>query len=128
MSFRYTRKDCQEQLERLAAALDKPIYDPERYPDPQIGSWRLDYNGVYGGYVIEEIYGDRWSAATGITMPLGYRRRNADTFVSTINFAIDCIELAIGREALQARMAPYYRAQAAKTPNYSGPRRTKKGA
>lgn len=124
MSFRYTRKGCQSQFERLAAALDKPIYDPDRYPDPQIGSWRLDHNGVYGGYVIEESF----NGYGGITMPLGYRRRNADTFVSTITFALDCIELAIGREALQARLAPFYRAQAAKTPTYSGPRRARKGA
>ena len=124
MSFRYTRKDCQEQLERLAAALDKPLYDPDRYPDPQVGSWRLDYAGGYGGYVIEELYNE----GGAVTMPLGYRRRNADTFVSTINFALDCIELALGREALQPRMAAFYRAQDAKTPSYSGPRRTKKGA
>ena len=124
MPFRYTRKGCQIQMERLAAALDKPIYDPVRYPDPQVGSWRLDYNGVYGGYVIEE----RFNENGAVTMPLGYRRRRADDFIATITFALDCIELAIGREALQARMAAFYRAQDAKTPTYAGPRRTKKGA
>ncbi len=106
---RYTRKDAEAAFGRLLAALDKPPYDWTTHE----GGWLLDYNGVYGGYVVAErrrYPGPNGTSGIGESYPLGYHRRSAREFVEAVTFALDCIEQTIGQEAFQQRMAPYYRA------------------
>jgi len=53
-----------------------------RYDD--VGGWRLDYNPVYGGIVIEEIVNE----GGGVSHPFGDRRLAPGEFLRTIMFAL----------------------------------------
>lgn len=67
-----------------------------------VGVWMLDYNPVYGGYVIEEMDNE----AGGVSQPFGATRRSARDFVSACNFAMDAIRIASRetRAALESTM------------------------
>jgi hypothetical protein len=52
----------------------------EKYND--VGGYRLDYNPIYGGYVIERIE----STGGGISCPFGHGRLKASEFVQQLNF------------------------------------------
>jgi hypothetical protein len=84
MSDRYTRKDAESAFVRLREVCGKR--HAESYGD--VGGWRLDYNGVYGGFVVEEIVNE----GGGITHPLGEGRRRARDFVDAVRFATRVIE------------------------------------
>ena len=102
MAERYTRKDVDSALGRLAAALGKPVghyrtlapgEESNMYPSSTYstvpGGWALDHNPTYGGYVIHEIAdvpGETW-----IREPFGTERRSAREMVSVIRFALDTL-------------------------------------
>jgi hypothetical protein len=97
---RFTRKDARRAFERLAEATGATIADPTwAIDDPRReGAWTLDYNGVYGGFVIcayvksTTIEGHA-QTYTAITNPLGMERRPAREFWYTVHFAIRVLEL-----------------------------------
>lgn len=88
---RYTRKDAERAFERLIHAINGRI--ATSYND--VGAYRLDWNGIYGGGVIEEIT----SEGGGVRQPFGMMRRNAREFCEAVRFAIDAIQL---KEAVNA--------------------------
>ena len=53
-----------------------------------VGAWRLDYNGVYGGYVVEEIV----NSSGGVSLPLGEGRRKATEMWYAMHFALRTLE------------------------------------
>lgn len=81
---RYTRKDAERAFDLLCKATGhrKAV----AYND--VGGWQLDYNGVYGGYVIHAIVND----GGGVTEPFGSMRRPAREFCSTVTFAIRALD------------------------------------
>lgn len=105
MSDRYTRKDAEHAFARLASALGKTWSDREgklwhgNYWEPApagqlwervrsenraaVGAWSLDYNPVYGGFVIEEMH----NAGGGVSQPFGSMRRTAREFCDAVYFA-----------------------------------------
>jgi hypothetical protein len=105
MSERYTRKDAERAFDLLRSTLGKK---PGHYEDndgtPPEGSvmvgdgsyrtipggWALDWNSTYGGGVIEELLSGR----TGVTRPLGSRRRNAREFCDAVHFALNVLREA----------------------------------
>ena len=52
-----------------------------------IGNWSLDYNSVYGGYVIEEMY----NKSGGVSQPFGSRRHSANQLIVMMRFAMDSL-------------------------------------
>lgn len=85
MADRYTKRDAVAAFERLMKATgNRPA---QSYKD--VGGWVLDHNGIYGGYVVEQIYNENGA----ITQPFGYRRRTAREFCDVVNFACQAIEL-----------------------------------
>ena len=52
----------------------------------------LDYNGIYGGYVVEEIHNENGA----ISHPFGYMRRSARDFCDTVNFALRAMDARDG--------------------------------
>ncbi len=58
----------------------------ESYQD--VGAWRVDYVGCYGGYVVERID----NSSGGVSHPFGIIRRNAREMYQAMHFAIDAVE------------------------------------
>ena len=58
-----------------------------------VGVWMLDHNGIYGGYVIHEMYNDHG----GVYEPFGGMRRSAGDFCAAVNFAMSALGLREGR-------------------------------
>lgn len=84
MSDRYTRRDAIAAFNRLMQATGhRPATG---YKD--VGGWVLDYNGIYGGYVIHEMLNENGA----VSEPFGTMRRSARDFCSTVNFACRAIE------------------------------------
>lgn len=81
---RYTRKDAERSFWQLCASLGKRVAGS--YND--VGAWTLDYNSVYGGYVVHEISTD----GGGVSEPFGSQRRPAREFCSCVNFTIRALE------------------------------------
>lgn len=54
-----------------------------------VGAWELDHNGIYGGYVINEI-----SSSGGVNQPFGPVRMKASSFVDAMRFAMRAIDNA----------------------------------
>jgi hypothetical protein len=52
-----------------------------------VGAYRLDHNGIYGGWNIEEIVTD----GGGIRHPFGAMRRNNRDMYDTLHFASDAL-------------------------------------
>jgi hypothetical protein len=86
MSERYTRKDAERALGRLAVATGHRIADS--YND--VGGWTLDYASCYGGFVVHEVYNE----TGGISLPFGHERRTAREFCDAVRFALYAIEQA----------------------------------
>lgn len=89
--MRYTDKDCKKWAKDLADILGKKFDDycwtEENGKNKAIvGCWRLSYNPIYGGCVIEEIVNE----AGGASRPLGERLPPRE-FVNAVNFAIKAI-------------------------------------
>ena len=53
-----------------------------------VGGWRLDYNGVYGGYVIEQIF----NSSGAVSQPFGSSRRKAQEMWYSMHFAMRALE------------------------------------
>ena len=85
---RYTRKDAEAAFERLIKAIGGRI--ATKYND--VGAYRLDWNGVYGGGNIELIT----SVQGGVRQPFGAQRRNAREFCKAVRFAIDALQMFQG--------------------------------
>jgi hypothetical protein len=83
--IRYNRKDAERAFERLCVLLGRN--QATGYND--VGGWRLDYNGAYGGYQVQEIVND----AGAITCPLGDMRRNAREFCEAVALAERALEI-----------------------------------
>lgn len=87
--MRYSRKDAERAFERLCALLDKEasVYgrDGARWA---IGAWRLDFDGAYGGYQVQEIVNSQGA----VTCPLGDMRRTAREFCESVYFVQRCLE------------------------------------
>lgn len=83
---RTTEAHVESAFKRLCAVTGHRV--ATSYND--VGAWRLDHNGSYGGFVVEEIIG-----TTGaVTRPLGDKRRSAREFYDAAWFAINAIESA----------------------------------
>lgn len=94
MSERFTKKDAEKALERLCELMGRPKGHYRKLAEGEVapagavvtgvngqfctipGGWELDYNPIYGGYVVEEILEN----STGITQPFGANRRSARDF------------------------------------------------
>jgi hypothetical protein len=83
---KYTRKDAEAAFDRLIKAIGGRI--ATSYND--VGAYRLDWNGVYGGGNIEQIT----SESGGVRQPFGAQRRNAREFCDSVRFAVDALEQA----------------------------------
>jgi hypothetical protein len=53
-----------------------------------IGGYRLDHNGTYGGWVIEQNVNE----SGGISHPFGYTRMTGGEIVNTMMFAMNAID------------------------------------
>lgn len=85
MSDRYTRKDAEAAFTRLISAIGGRV--ATSYKD--VGAYRLDWNGTYGGGNIELIIND----GGGVSQPFGMMRRNAREFCESVNFAMHAVSL-----------------------------------
>jgi hypothetical protein len=112
MSDRYTRKDAEAAFARLASALGKTWSDQhgklwkgnywEAVEDgtlwsregtanrARVGAWALDHNGVYGGFVIHEMFNE----GGGVSEPFGGVRRSAREFCDAVYFAENALRAA----------------------------------
>lgn len=76
--MRRTKKDLMKIFNRFCTAMGKEPYESlkefiDSSKSSDIGSWRLDYIGCYGGYCIEEIENDKGEIShplTGNRLPL----------------------------------------------------------
>jgi galactokinase/mevalonate kinase-like predicted kinase len=80
MSERYTRKDAERALERLAEATGHRI--ATSYSD--VGGWTLDYAACYGGFSIEQVHNEQGA----VSKPFGERRYPAREFCEMVQFAL----------------------------------------
>jgi hypothetical protein len=84
MGERYTHKDCERAVKRLAELLGKPTdaygKDDDGKLQANIGAWYLDYNSIYGGAIINEIV----NKGGGITHPMGEGRMKPYDFCRMI--------------------------------------------
>jgi hypothetical protein len=109
MSQRFTRKDAERAFARLAFTLGKTWSDrsghlysgPYWAPVPAgelwtrvgsdyvatVGAWMLDYNPVYGGFVIHQMGNE----GGGVSCPMGHTRKPAREFCEAVRFAIDAL-------------------------------------
>lgn len=83
--MRTSRKEINSVFEMLCQALGKK--QTQNYND--IGTWSIDHNPYYGGYVIEEVHNE----GGGITHPFGETRHSAYEFVTAMRFALRAITL-----------------------------------
>jgi hypothetical protein len=83
---KYTRKDAEAAFDRLIKAIGGRV--ATSYKD--VGAYRLDWNGTYGGGNIELIV----SEGGGVSQPFGMQRRNAREFCDSVRFAMDALEQA----------------------------------
>ena len=81
MSDRYTRKNAEAAFDRLITAIGGRV--AEKYND--VGAYRLDWNGAYGGGNIERISNEQG----GVSLPFGMRRHNAREFCEMVSFTMD---------------------------------------
>jgi hypothetical protein len=81
--MKYTKNDAVKAYELLRNTLGRA--EAKRYN--QIGAWKLDYNYVYGGYVIHQID----NIHGGVLCPMGTDRKTAREFVRAIHFALDVL-------------------------------------
>lgn len=103
--MRYSRKDAESAFEQLCVLLGKSTdvtcstartangTDLERHEARgwrwNVGAWRLDYNGAYGGYQVQEIFND----SGGVSCPLGDLRRTAREFCESVYFVRRALEV-----------------------------------
>lgn len=90
MSDRYTRKDAEAAFNRLISAIGGRV--AKDYKD--VGAYRLDWNGSYGGGNIERISNE----PGGVSQPFGANRRNAREFCDAVRFALDTLAVHQGNQ------------------------------
>lgn len=82
---RITKKQVKGIFELVCMDLGIPFKEVWRQKDGKntaiIGAWYLDYNPVYGGYVINEMVNE----AGGVTCPLGYNRMPTREFYNFLH-------------------------------------------
>ena len=83
---RTTKADMQRAMEHLAEATGAHV--AKDYKD--VGGWRVDYNPIYGGAVIEEIVNN----GGGVTRAFTDRRVPPDMFCHCCQFAARAIARA----------------------------------
>jgi len=84
MTYRSTKTELNEVFSLFCKAIGKRV--ATTYNDN--GAWTLDYAKEYGGYVIQEIIGDRGARET----PLGDQRYSATELVERMRFALRWLE------------------------------------
>ena len=77
--MRTTHKLVLSKFKRFIKAIDGSI--AESYDD--VGAYELDYNAVYGGYVINKLCNIKGA----ITQPFGSTRHKAAAFYDLLDFA-----------------------------------------
>lgn len=92
---RYTRKDAEIALKRLGTVMGKQVgncwfKNREGKWISNVGCWNLDYNPIYGGCVVTEIYNE----GGAITHPFGSMRRSPREFYDAIWMTIRGIEMS----------------------------------
>lgn len=120
MSERYTQRDAQLAMERLAVALRKPYASGEIVMRPKsdpkegyeyagklwlrigagqtsflvayIGAWHIDYNPIYGGVVIHVMSNEHG----GVGNPFGSTRHTPRAFCELVWFALDALAIKEG--------------------------------
>ena len=85
MNRRYTLKEVEGIVDEFMSMLDIP----KARDCSDVGGWRLDYNPIYGGYVIEQIHNE----FGGVEMPFGHSRKGAKELVETLWFARQAIRI-----------------------------------
>lgn len=90
MAERYTKRDAMAAFSRLLVACGKR--EATSYSD--VGGWQLDHNGIYGGYVVEEIHNEHGA----ISHPFGSMRRSARDFCDAVNFALRAMDARDGEK------------------------------
>ncbi len=80
---RYTRKDAEKALQRLADATGHRL--AESWND--VGGWELDYNPTYGGCVINEISNE----GGAVSQPFGCQRHSPREFCDMVRFGIHAL-------------------------------------
>ncbi len=105
--MRVKRAGLESAVQRLAERLGKP-QGPAWTRDEKtgrntarVGVWELDYNPIYGGYVVEEIHNE----AGGICRPLGDTRMKGEQFLEAlymVNRALDIQDAAVLAEFKEA--------------------------
>jgi hypothetical protein len=95
--FRYTKTHAVQAFLRLAAAVGVPHNaDAAGYSGSPEGTWWLDHEPVYGGYVIQEAFrltNRDGLVGQGVSSPLGHTRRSAREFVQAVDFALDVLRV-----------------------------------
>ena len=81
--MRYGKRDATMAFERLVAALGGRV--AQHHAD--VGAYRLDLAGCYGGYVVEVIT----SESGAVNRPFGMARRPAREFCQAVSFALDVL-------------------------------------
>ncbi len=99
MSERFTKKDAERAAARLCRLFNRQpghymtlsegqaplpgawVSDNGRFASIP-GGWELDYNAIYGGYVLEQIDDQ---GGTGVSRPFGDERRSARDFWRMVN-------------------------------------------
>ena len=85
MADRVTKEMVVAQVDRLMKMLGG--HWAKDYKD--VGGWELDYNSIYGGYVINTIY----NVGGAVAQPFGAMRRNAREMYDTLYFAMEVLRL-----------------------------------
>lgn len=82
-TVRYTRKSVESVFDLLLETIGGRR--AASYKD--VGAYQLDYNSLYGGYVIHRIVNDNG----GVSTPFGLERCSAREFVARVAFLRDGI-------------------------------------
>jgi hypothetical protein len=83
MATRYTKKDADKCLVRLAHAMGGRV--AKSFDD--VGGLRIDYEPIYGGVNVEEIS----NKSGGISQPFGIMRWKPEAFCHAVRMAEDVV-------------------------------------
>ncbi|KKK79404.1 hypothetical protein LCGC14_2833860 [marine sediment metagenome] len=86
MTERYTKKDAERSLVRLADTLGKRLTKFDHTPE-DIGTYYLDYNPTYGGCRVNKVCNEGY----GVDTPFGMSRCKPSEFCRCVEYAIGAI-------------------------------------
>lgn len=93
MVDRYTKRDAQRCLERLAKMFKREHTEcwvkVDGKTEAKVGCWYLDHNAIYGGGLVEEIANKRGI----VSEPFGSQRRKPREFCDTVDFVDRALRL-----------------------------------